>query len=122
MNKKSNKLKIACIQINSKSNINKNLAVVEILINSAIKKGARFIATPENTNIMHPNKEKLVLACSNKDNTNFLNRIQKIAKAHSVWILLGSLIIKNGKKLSKLELSDRLYSSSIDFFDCIYSI
>ena len=100
MNKKSNKLKIACIQINSKSNINKNLEVVEVLINSAIKKGAQFIATPENTNIMHPNKEKLVLACSNKDNTNFLNRIQKIAKAHSVWILLGSLIIKNSSKLS----------------------
>lgn len=100
MNKKSNKLKIACLQINSKSSINKNLEVLEFLINSAIKKGARFIVTPENTNIMHPNKEKLVLACSNKDNLNFLNRIQEIARVHLVWILLGSLIIKNGNKLS----------------------
>ena len=97
MKKISNKLKVACIQINSKSDINKNFKTVESLIISAIKQGANFIATPENTNIMHSNKDKLIAACSNKDNSNFLNKIREIAKINSVWILLGSLIVKSTK-------------------------
>lgn len=95
---KKNKLKIACIQTRSQPDINKNLKKIEKLINTAIKKGAELIATPENSNIMHPNKDALLEACSNEDNANFLSRIKAIAKTNSVWILLGSIIVKHSKR------------------------
>ena len=56
MNKKKNSLKIACIQLNSKPDINKNLIKIEKLIITAVKKGVDFITTPENSNIMHSRK------------------------------------------------------------------
>ena len=105
MSIKKNKLKIACIQTRSQPDINKNLEKIERLINSAIKKGAKLIATPENSNIMHPNKNALLKACSNEDNANFLSRIKSIAKTNSVWILLGSIIVKH----SKNKLMNRSY-------------
>ena len=95
---KKNKLKIACVQTRSQPDINKNLKKIEKLINTAIKKGAELIATPENSNIMHPNKDALLEACSNEDNANFLSRIKAIAKTNSVWILLGSIIVKHSRR------------------------
>ena len=47
---------------------------------------------------MHPNKDALLEACSNEDNANFLSRIKAIAKTNSVWILLGSIIVKHSKR------------------------
>ena len=66
MNKKKNSLKIACIQLNSKPDINKNLIKIEKLIITAVKKGVDFITTPENSNIMHSNKDILLDSCSKK--------------------------------------------------------
>ena len=97
MSIRNNKIKIACIQLNSKSNINKNLKKIEKLIHSAVKKGADLIATPENSNIMHPNKDALIEACSSNDNSIFLASIKDIAKKKSVWILIGSIIVKHSK-------------------------
>ena len=97
MSIRNNKIKIACIQLNSKSNINKNLKKIEKLIHSAVKKGADLIATPENSNIMHPNKDVLIEACSSNDNSIFLASIKDIAKKKSVWILIGSIIVKHSK-------------------------
>ena len=97
MSIRNNKIKIACIQLNSKSNINKNLKKIEKLIHSAVKKGADLIATPENSNIMHPNKDALIEACSSNDNSIFLASIKDIAKTKSVWILIGSIIVKHSK-------------------------
>ena len=98
MNKKKNSLKIACIQLNSKPDINKNLIKIEKLIITAVKKGVDFITTPENSNIMHSSKDILLGSCSKKNISIFLSRIQELAKFNHVWILLGSIIVKHTKK------------------------
>ena len=97
MNKKKNSLKIACIQLNSKPDINKNLIKIEKLIITAVKKGVDFITTPENSNIMHSSKDILLDSCSKKNISIFLSRIQELAKFNHVWILLGSIIVKHTK-------------------------
>jgi len=98
MNKKKNSLKIACIQLNSKPDINKNLIKIEKLIITAVRKGVDFITTPENSNIMHSSKDILLDSCSKKNISIFLSRIQELAKFNHVWILLGSIIVKHTKK------------------------
>ena len=97
MNKNLNKIKVACLQLNSQSNTDKNLKKIEKLISLAVQKGANLIATPENSNVMHPNKDELLKICPTEKTSSFLIRIKEIASANSVWILIGSLIIKHSK-------------------------
>ena len=97
MAKKQRKFTVACVQLNSKQSISKNLANTKKYINKACGKGADFILTPEVSNIVSLSKNHLLENTYLEDKDPFLSEIKLLAKKRSVWILLGSIIIKDKK-------------------------
>ena len=92
-----NNLIAACLQLTSSSDIYKNLKETIDLSNKAIDKGAFFISTPEVTNIISLDRQKLKRSVFLEKDDPFLIEFTKIAKKKSVWILLGSIVIKDNK-------------------------
>ena len=93
------KFKVACIQLNTKQSISKNLPHAVNYIKKACDKGAEFILTPEITNIVSLNKKHLLQSTFQENKDPFLNEIKSLAKKESVWILIGSLVIKDRKNM-----------------------
>ena len=110
MAKKQQKFTVACVQLNSKQSISKNLADTKKYINKACDKGADFILTPEVSNIVSLSKNHLLENTYLEDKDPFLSEIKLLAKKRSVWILLGSIIIKDKK--NKLYNRSYLINSS----------
>ena len=110
MAKKQKKFTVACVQLNSKQSISKNLADTKKYINKACDKGADFILTPEVSNIVSLSKNHLLENTYLEDKDPFLSEIKLLAKKRSVWILLGSIIIKD--KMNKLYNRSYLINSS----------
>ena len=90
-------LKVACLQLTSSSDIYKNLKETKDLSFKAIDKGASFILTPEVTNIISLDRQKLKRSVFLEREDPFLIEFTRIAKKKSVWILLGSIVIKDNK-------------------------
>ena len=110
MAKKQQKFTVACVQLNSKQSISKNLADTKKYINKACDKGADFILTPEVSNIVSLSKNHLLENTYLENKDPFLSEIKLLAKKRSVWILLGSIIIKD--KMNKLYNRSYLINSS----------
>ena len=110
MAKKKQKLTVACIQLNSKQSVSNNLLNTKNYINKACDRGADLIVTPEITNIVSLSKRHLLKNTFLEKKDPFLNEIKLLAKKRSVWILLGSIIIKDEK--SNLYNRSYLISSS----------
>ena len=86
--------KLACIQTNSGPDIADNLAVITDYAKEAADKGAKFIATPENScHMRFPPGEKLK-TCPDADNHPALQDMPDLAKSLGVWLLLGSISVK----------------------------
>lgn len=90
------KIKVAAIQMASGSNKEKNLKQAEKLIKQAVSKKAKFIVLPEVFNF----RGSLDNAASQAEtvpgySTNF---ISKLAKKFKIWILIGSLMEKEGRR------------------------
>tara|TARA_B100000579_G_scaffold436522_1_gene462709 strand:- start:1512 stop:2342 length:831 start_codon:yes stop_codon:yes gene_type:complete len=110
MAKKNHKLTVACVQLNSKQSVSDNLSNTKKFINNACDKGADFVLTPEISNIVSLNKYHLLENTFLEKNDPFLKEIKQLAKERSVWILLGSIIIKD--KDNKLYNRSYLINSS----------
>jgi len=117
MAKKKQKLTVACVQLNSKQSVSNNLLNTKKYINKACDRGADLIVTPEITNIVSLSKRHLLKNTFLEKKDPFLNEIKLLAKKRSVWILLGSIIIKDEK--SNLYNRSYLISSSGSIF-CKY--
>ncbi|MFY9288576.1 MAG: carbon-nitrogen hydrolase family protein [Alphaproteobacteria bacterium] len=104
----SDRLVVACLQTNATADIETNLKTIEPMIHEARKRGAQFIALPENSNIMVRCREKLyerVKGISEEDATQFFARM---AKETGTWILAGSLAVHVGHE----KLANRSYMFS----------
>jgi predicted amidohydrolase len=110
MAKKQQKFTVACVQLNSKQSISKNLSDTKKYINKACDKGVDFVLTPEVSNIVSLSKNHLLENTYLEDKDPFLSEIKLLAKKRSVWILLGSIIIKDKK--NKLYNRSYLINSS----------
>ena len=76
MAKKQQKFTVACVQLNSKQSISKNLADTKKYINKACDKGADFILTPEVSNIVSLSKNHLLENTYLEDKDPFLSEIK----------------------------------------------
>tara|TARA_B100000579_G_C22777904_1_gene827627 strand:+ start:219 stop:1049 length:831 start_codon:yes stop_codon:yes gene_type:complete len=110
MAKKKQKLTVACLQLNSKQSVSNNLVNTKKYINKACDRGADLIVTPEISNIVSLSKRHLLNNTFLEKKDPFLIEIKQLAKRRSVWILLGSIIIKDEK--SNLYNRSYLISSS----------
>ena len=92
-------LRVSCIQLCSSDCIKSNLERSERLIKKAVSQKANLIITPEVSSKFSLNKKKLLEVATTMNNDSYLLGIKKLAKKYKKWILIGSLIIKNKKKL-----------------------
>ena len=91
--------RVSCIQLCSSDCIKSNLERSERLIKKAVSQKANLIITPEVSSKFSLNKKKLLDVATTMNNDSYLLGIKKLAKKYKKWILIGSLIIKNKKKL-----------------------
>ena len=91
--------RLSCIQLCSSDCIKNNLERTEKLIKKAVNQKANLIITPEVSSKFSLNKKKLLEVATTMKNDSYLLGIKKLAKKYKKWILIGSLIIKDKKKL-----------------------
>ena len=90
--------RVSCIQLKSNNSIQSNFIKTERLIKKAIGQKADFILTPEASSLFTLNKQKLLKQCTSMNKDEYLKGIKRLAKKYKKWILIGSLVIKTGKK------------------------
>ena len=90
--------RVSCIQLKSNSSIQTNFIKTERLIKKAVGQKADFILTPEASSLFTLNKKKLLKQCTSMNKDEYLKGIKRLAKKYKKWILIGSLVIKIGKK------------------------
>ncbi|MGH9380009.1 MAG: carbon-nitrogen hydrolase family protein [Thermoanaerobaculia bacterium] len=78
----------AVVQLNCTSDIDANWRQAEELVREAAARGARLVATPENTNFLGPHEEKVRRAEALDGPT--CTRFAALAKELSIHLLLGS--------------------------------
>jgi predicted amidohydrolase len=90
--------RVSCIQLKSNNDIQSNLIKTEKLIKKAISQKTDFILTPEVSSLFTLNKKELLKQCTSMDKDEYLKGVKRLAKKFKKWILVGSLVIKVGKK------------------------
>lgn len=84
----------ACVQLRSGDDVVENIRVTSDLVRKAARGGARFIATPENTNIMARNNRAKLAATFDEAQDPSIPAFSALAKELNVWLSIGSLHIK----------------------------
>ena len=92
-------MRVACIQLTSGENYKKNFSDITKFINLAIKKKSDLIITPETSSIITNNKKLLFKNSFRMRKDPLVMRVKEIAKEFKKWIIIGSIPIKDGKKL-----------------------
>ena len=92
-------MKVACIQLSSGENYNKNFKDIVKYINQAITNKADLIITPETSSLMSADKKNLFKYSYEMKHDPIIKKVKIIAKTKKKWILLGSMCIKEKRKL-----------------------
>lgn len=87
-------MKLALLQLNVSDDPSANLPVTLELVAQAAQTGAEFVLTPEVTNCVSTSRthQEQVLATQDTDET--LAALREAARAHGIWLLIGSLALK----------------------------
>ncbi|MGB1077627.1 MAG: carbon-nitrogen hydrolase family protein [Bdellovibrionales bacterium] len=100
-------MKFACVQMNSVEAIQDNLVVAEKLIREAVSGGADIVCTPEVTDHMLADRSERLDECFFQEDHPAVHAFSSLAKELSVYLLIGSMIIKGH--------DNRLYNRSFLF-------
>jgi predicted amidohydrolase len=73
-----------------------NIADATMLIEEAAQKGAHFIVTPEMTNAVDKNAERLIASLPEGENIEEVKAFSAAASENGVWLLIGSMAINRG--------------------------
>ena len=92
-------MKVACIQLSSGENYNKNFKDIIKYINQAIKNEADLIITPETSSLMSADKNNLFKYSYEMKHDPIIKKVKFIAKKKKKWILIGSMCVKEKNKL-----------------------
>ncbi len=103
-------LKAACVQMCSGPEIIANLETAEEMIREAAGRGARFVATPENTCQMRMPPELKLETALPQDEHPGIDQFAKLADELGIWLLVGSMSIKIAE--DKLANRSFLFSDS----------
>ncbi len=99
--------KAACIQMCSGLEPERNVASAFDLIDEAIEHGADFVATPEMTNVIDPEPDRLFSKVARQDADPSVAAFTDHARKRRRYILAGSFALRDGR--------DRLVNRSILF-------
>lgn len=84
----------ACVQLRAGRDVAANVATAVELVGKAARDGAHFIATPENTSLMEAERPLLFEKTRPEEEDAALKALCESARAHKIWLLIGSLPIK----------------------------
>lgn len=93
----SNELDIALIQTRTPATAAGGLAHVEPLIREAAAGGAKFILTPEGTNVLEQRRDLRASVLSEEDADIAVLSLRRLAAELGVWLLIGSAIVRSGR-------------------------
>lgn len=85
-------LKVACLQMNSTSNIFENLQKVDEYCQIAKDNGVQLLVTPENACIMPISQQGIL---GEETGNIALEKFKEFALRYQLWIVLGSLVVKD---------------------------
>lgn len=86
--------KAACVQLRSSDDVAQNISETARLVREAANRGARFIATPENTTLMAPDGGAKLAHSHDEAHDPALPVFSALARELDAWLLIGSLAIK----------------------------
>ncbi len=112
-------MKVACIQLSSGENYNKNFKQIILYINQAIKNKSDLIITPETTSIITSNKKILFHNTYTMNKDPLIKEIKKISKKNKKWILIGSLPIKDKNKYRNRSIMIGPKGNIVTYYDKI---
>jgi len=87
---------IALIQTRTPATAAGGLAHVEPLIREAALGGARFVLTPEGTNLLEQRRDRRDAAIADEDQDVAVLGLRRLAAELGVWLLIGSAIVRSG--------------------------
>ncbi|MBS0363414.1 MAG: carbon-nitrogen hydrolase family protein [Proteobacteria bacterium] len=99
-------MKVGLIQTRTPATQAAALAHVLPLVREAAAQGARFIATPEGTNILQKDRETLLPRLTSLEDDVVVRGLRDAAKELGVWVLVGSALVKreDGKAANRSAL------------------
>ena len=95
------KFRAAAVQLRSTDDVLENIRLTSDLIREAKSKGADFIATPENTTLMAPDGGAKLDRSYTEAQDPALPAFAALAEELSIWLLIGSLAIKESEDAKK---------------------
>src|SRR5258706_9584184 len=87
-------MKVALIQTRTPATHEAALAHVLPLVREAAAEGAKFIATPEGTNILQKDREQLLPQLKSLEEDIVVAGLRRAAEDAGVWLLIGSALVK----------------------------
>jgi predicted amidohydrolase len=96
-------MKVALIQTRTPATHAAALAHVAPLVREAAAAGARFIATPEGTNILQKDRAQLLPQLTSLDDDIVVAGLRQAAKDTGAWVLIGSALVlrEDGKAANR---------------------
>ena len=91
-------LRVALIQTRTPATQGAALEHVAPLIRQAAKDGAKLILTPEGANLLEQRRERREQAVTDQDADAAVTGLRELARELGVWLLVGSAIVKSGRK------------------------
>ena len=92
------KFKVGLVQMTSNHVIADNVAMAEELIREAVVKGANFVLTPEMTTLLDFGTKEVMEKITIEVEDQSWRHFASLAKELNIWLLIGSIAIKNGNK------------------------
>ena len=89
-------LPIALIQTRTPATQAAALAELEPLVRQAAAEGAKFILTPEGSNLLEQRRDRRGLAITSEDQDACVLGLRRLAAELGVWLLIGSAIVQSG--------------------------
>lgn len=88
----------ACVQLRSGIDRRRNTSAALDLIAEAAGKGAKLIATPEMTNIVDRDADRMFAHLEEEEGLEEIGAFAEAARAHGAWLLIGSMAVKIGQR------------------------
>ena len=89
-------MKVACVQMCSGRDVDRNIADASRQIETAVAQGAEFVLTPEVTNLLEEDKQKLFAKVGTMDNDKAVIAFGELARRLKIHLLIGSLALQSG--------------------------
>ena len=90
----SEPLRLACLQLNSGSDLAANVATMQAMAREAAGNGARFVMTPEYALMLDGRGRVMREGALPIDGGDILAGMRELARELQVWLLLGSLTVR----------------------------